>query len=307
VTDTVRVGTRGSKLALAQTGQVVDALRKVSSNVEFAVETLTSAGDRNADAPLAALGRGAFTSTLEQALREGRIDLAVHSLKDLPADEQPGIMTVPVLERADPRDVLVNRWNATLMQLPAGARIGTSSPRRAAQLKLGRKDIEFLPIRGNVETRIAKATGDGYDGAVLAAAGLIRLGLQSHVAEYLSPLACPPDPGQGALAVQLRTNEERLFQIVRALIHRPTTSAVLAERWVLRAAGGGCAVPIGALATVDGDKVRLLAAITALDGSKTYRVEVTGPIADPDVIGKAAYQQLMAHGAAALLTGGASK
>jgi hydroxymethylbilane synthase len=187
------------------------------------------------------------------------------------------------------------------MQLPAGARIGTSSPRRTAQLKIGRKDIDYRPIRGNVDTRISKAMSDDYDGVVLAAAGVIRMGMQSQITEYLSPLACPPDPGQGAIAVQIRADDNELFGIVRQLIHRPTAAAVIAERWVLRAAGGGCAVPIGALATVDGDKIKLLAAVTALDGSKTYRVEVIGPIEDPDIIGKSAYQGLLAHGAATLL------
>lgn len=296
---TVRVGTRGSRLAQVQTRLVVDALRAAAPRWRFVVETIRSAGDERPDEPIAALGRGAFTSALERALHDGRVDLAVHSLKDLPVEDAPDMVTVPVLPREDPRDVLVDRWRLPFRDLPAGARIGTSSIRRVAQLRLGRKDLAYPSIRGNVETRASRALGPDYDGTVLAAAGLLRLGLGGQIAEYFSAEACAPDPGQGALAVQVRASDPGLLALVQRLTHAPTAAAVTAERWVLRAAGGGCSMPIGALATVDGGTVRLFATVTAPDGSASYRVEVTGPAQDPDVAGREAWRQLQAQGAGA--------
>lgn len=302
----IRVGTRGSRLALTQTDTVVQALRAAAPRAEIVTETIVSTGDSNADAPLQTLGIGVFTKTLEDALLEGRIDLAVHSLKDMPTETTAGLMILPVLAREDARDVLVNRWSQSLADLPEGARIGTSSPRRAAQLRHGRKDLEFLPIRGNVETRIAKATGPDFDGAILAAAGIKRLGLTEHVAEYLSPHISTPAPGQAALAVELRSSDADLLALVRTLTHRPTAAAVTAERELLRAAGGGCQLPVGAFAEVDGTSIRMFATVTPPDGSTSYRVEVTGDTADPEVVGRAAYQALVEQGAGTLLHGGAS-
>ena len=210
------------------------------------------------------------------------------------------------MEREDPRDVLVDRWSKTLLDLPAGARIGSSSPRRTAQLSYGRNDVVFTPMRGNVETRVRKAGGPDYDGAVLAAAGVKRLGLERHVSEYLSPHVCAPAPGQGALAVEVRTDDAALLALVRGLVDPPTEAAVEAERAVLRAVGGGCQVPIGALAEVVGSEVRLFATATPLDGSYSYRVEVAGDAADPEVVGRAAYYALLDQGAGGLLAGAAS-
>lgn len=305
MTRTVRVGTRGSRLALIQTQLVVDALRVAAPQLQVVVETIRSLGDERADEPIASLGRGVFTSALERALHDGRIGLAVHSLKDLPPDGAPDIVTVPVLPREDPRDVLVDRWRLPFRDLPSRARIGTSSIRRVAQLRLGRKDLTYPSIRGSVETRAAKALGPDYDGTVLAAAGLLRLGLSSQIAQYFSAEACAPDPGQGALAAQVCANDPELLAMVQRLTHQATAAAVTAERWVLRAAGGGCAMPIGALATVDGDTLRLFATVTAPDGSASYRVEVTGPITDPDVAGREAWRRLQAQGADAFTGTGA--
>ena len=299
----IKVGTRGSGLALVQTNAVIAALRKVAPTTEYTVETIQSGGDQQADAPLETLGVGIFTKEIEEALLEGRIDLAVHSLKDLPTETTPGLTVVPVLEREDPRDALVDRWNKPLIDLPEAARIGTSSPRRTAQLRHGRKDVEFLPIRGNVETRIKKAQGADYDGAVLAAAGIKRLGLTKHVAEYLSPHICTPAPGQAALAVEARSSDADLLASVRQILHKATAAAVEAERAILRAAGGGCQLPIGALAEVDGGTMRLFATVTSPDGSVSYRVEIDGNIDDPEVVGKAAYQALLEQGAGDLMHG----
>lgn len=299
----VRIGTRGSRLAVEQTGHVVEALRALSSETQFDVQTISSTGDENPDAPLEKLGVGVFTSAIEQALRENRIDLAVHSLKDMPTIESPGLALVPVMEREDPRDVLVNRWGKDLIELPAGAKIGTSSPRRIAQLTHGRKDVLFIPIRGNIETRLRKAQSDDYDGTILAAAGVRRLGLEANVTEYLSPHVCAPAPGQGALAVQCRANDSEFLALARGLAHAPTVAAVEAEREVLRSAGSGCQLPIGAYGEVEGDILKLFATVTAIDGSMSYRVRVSGTTEDPDVAGKAAYAQLLEQGAGDLMHG----
>jgi hydroxymethylbilane synthase len=297
------IGTRGSGLALKQTNWVIAALREQAPDTEFVVEQISSVGDQQADAPLESLGIGVFTKTIETALLDGKIDVAVHSLKDLPTETTEGLLVMPVLEREDPRDILIDRWDKPLIDLPEGARIGTSSPRRAAQLRHGRKDVEFLPIRGNVETRIRKAAGPDYDGTVLAAAGVRRLGLEASITEYLSPHICTPAPGQAAIAAQLRTSDSELLALVRSIVHGPTLAAVEAEREILRAAGGGCQLPIGALAEVKDGEIRLFATVTATDGSKSYRVEVTGPADNPEIAGKAAYQELLAQGAGDLMHG----
>ena len=306
MTSPVRVATRGSGLALWQTETVVAALRQLDPSADFSIVTVRSAGDEDPEAPLSSLGVGVFTAAIGRALGEGKVDLAVHSLKDLPVQAAPGMTVVPVMEREDPRDVLVDRWSKTLLDLPAGARIGSSSPRRTAQLSYGRNDVVFTPMRGNVETRVRKAGGPDYDGAVLAAAGVKRLGLERHVSEYLSPHVCAPAPGQGALAVEVRTDDAALLALVRGLVYPPTEAAVEAERAILRAVGGGCQVPIGALAEVEGGEVRLFATATPLDGSYSYRVEVAGDAADPEVVGRAAYYALLDQGAGGLLAGAAS-
>jgi hydroxymethylbilane synthase len=298
----IRIGTRGSRLALAQTQLVVDALRATAPGREVTTVEVRSEGDLQPDVPLQELGIGVFTGALERALLDGRIDMAVHSLKDLPTQPSPGLIVLSVLERADPRDVLINRWGHGLLDLPAGARIGTSSPRREAQLRHGRSDLDYLPIRGNVETRIAKADGDDYDGVVIAAAGVERLGLRDRIAEYISSRVLTPAPGQGALALEMRAGDEDLASLAIAVRHDATAAAVTSERWVLRAAGAGCLLPIGALAEVDGEVLTLFATVTAPDGSQSYRVEVAGPAADPDVAGRAAYAALVEQGAGALLS-----
>jgi hydroxymethylbilane synthase len=300
---TIRIGTRGSNLALAQTEMVIAAARNLDPSARFDVEVIASSGDDSPHAPLESLGIGVFTSAIERALLHNQIDLAVHSLKDLPTEGTPGLSIVPVLEREDPRDVLVSRYCHDFIDLPEDSRIGTSSPRRIAQLKHGRKDVLFIPIRGNVETRLKQAEGPDYDGTVLAAAGVLRLGLAERITEYLSPAICAPAPGQAAIAAQSRSGDHELLGLMQAISHQPTAAAVSAEREVLRAAGGGCQLPIGAHATVEGDEIRLFVTVTPMDGSISYRVEVTGPADDPEVAGKAAYTELLAQGAGDLMHG----
>ena len=302
--NTIRVGTRGSRLALTQTGLVTDALRLQAPETDVQTVVIHSEGDQQADAPLASLGVGVFTKALEDTLLDGRIDLAIHSLKDLPTDPSPGLAVLPVMQREDPHDVLVDRWRLPLAELPSGARIGTSSPRREAQLRAARPDLAFLAIRGNVETRLAKAMGgddSGYDGTVLAAAGIARLGLGRDIAEVFAPDVCTPSPGQGALAAQTRDDDAELLSLLSGIVHQPTKAAVEAERWVLRAAGGGCAVPLGTYALAEGNTLQLWATVTSPDGATVHRTHFEWPVADPEGAGKEALRRLLELGAGTLM------
>ena len=246
---------------MAQTNEVVRLLSRVHPSLEIESVPLSTRGDRNKSAPLLSMERGMFVKEIEFALLNGEIDIAVHSAKDMPAITPPGLVVAAFTEREDPRDVLVNRWNAPLSELPEGARLGTSSPRRAAQLKAARPDLEILPIRGNVDTRLSKANSDDYDGAVLAAAGIIRLGRKDEISAYLSPQECVPDVGQGALAVQVRESDGELLQCVKAIDHAPTSAAVRAERAFIEMIGGGCTLPTAAYAELHHDGLHIMAMV----------------------------------------------
>lgn len=297
----LRIGTRGSRLALIQTSMVVEAIHEIREDFNISTIEIKSEGDLKPNEMVPQLGLGAFTSELEKAILDHKIDLAVHSLKDLPTIETEGLKTIVVLKRADPRDVLINKWSKTLIDLPDGARIGTSSPRREAQLKHGRPTLQYLPIRGNVETRVKKALSADYDGVVLAAAGLERLGMASEVSEYFSTRILTPAPGQGAIAIQFRTEDLEKLKVLKNLSDKATVVSVEAERSLLKAAGSGCMLPIGAYAEVSNDLLNLFATVTALDGSQSYRVEVTGSINDPEIAGKAAFSELVDQGADQLM------
>jgi hydroxymethylbilane synthase len=249
------------------------------------------------------MGRGVFVKELEHALLSEGIDLAVHSLKDVPSSVPSGLVVQPVCERQDPRDVLVNRWNCPLEKLPAGARIGTSSPRREAQLRYLRPDLQALSIRGNVETRLRKAVGEDYDGTVLAAAGLVRLGLQESVAEYFSPETFVPDPGQGALAAEYRQDDDELATMVSRIVHRETAQAVMAERAFVEAIGGGCLVPVAAYGRVDSYLLVLSALVATPDGSQVLRAKASGSANNPHQVAVDAYQRLIEKGARKILEG----
>jgi hydroxymethylbilane synthase len=258
-------------------------------------------GDANAAAPLVGMGLGVFVKEIEQQLLSGKLDFAVHSLKDMPTQSPLGLSIGAVLERQDPRDVQVNRWGCLLSRLPPGARLGTSSPRRAAQLKHCCPQATVLPVRGNVETRLGKAQSDDYDGVVLAAAGLIRLGLAHRITEYLSPQQFVPPPGQGVLAVQARADDRRLSQMLQVMEHQPTRQSVNAERAFLEILGGGCQVPVGAYAHSHGDTLTLTVFLGSPDGRQVYQAEVTGSTREPAGLAGQAYQALEGQGAAALL------
>ncbi len=242
-----------------------------------------------------------FVKEIEAALLGGEIDIAIHSAKDMPAVTPPGLVVAAYTEREDARDVLVNRWSASLDNLPAGARLGTSSPRRTAQIRAARPDIEIAPIRGNVDTRLSKAKSDDYDGAILAAAGMIRLGRKSDISAFLAPEVCVPDVGQGALAVQVRESDGEMVEIVSAIDHQPTSTAVRAERSFLATMGGGCTVPTAAYAEYEPDSLRMLAMVAKPDGSEIVRVSENYSVDDPVASGKAIASALMDMGAASIL------
>ena len=260
---TLRIGTRGSALALAQTGMVADDLAD-ATGVTTELVTITTDGDRSNEPLSRAGGAGLFTGALRDALLAGQCDVIVHSLKDLPTAPHDELVVAAIPSREDPRDALCARDGLTLEQLPAGARIGTGSPRRMAQLRARRPDVEVVDIRGNVDTRLGKVSGGELDAVILAAAGLRRVGRTEAVTEYLDADAWPTAPGQGALAIEVRRGQEHL---VHALDHRETRAAVEAEREVLALLEAGCSAPVGARAVVDAGLLLLSASVYSLDGA----------------------------------------
>ena len=302
----VTVGSRTSPLSLAQTEEVLGPLKALHPDTDFAVVPITTGGDRHKEAPLLSMARGMFVKEIELALLNGSIDFAVHSAKDLPATLPGGLTIAAFSERRDARDVLVNRWNMPLKELPSSARLGTSSPRRTAQLKALRPDIEILPIRGNVGTRLDKARGDEYDGVVLAAAGLERLGRQGEICEYLSPEDFTPEVGQGALAAEARASDSDMLKLLATIDHWPTTAPVTSERAFLATIGGGCQVPVAAHASLSGSELHISAMAATPDGSRIFRVQVVCAAEDPTSAGRRAAQALMETGAEGIIARGGS-
>ncbi len=292
-------------MSLAQTEEVLAPLRTAFPDVEISVVPITTGGDRRKEAPLLSMPRGMFAREIEVALLEGRIDLAVHSAKDLPAELPDGLGIAALTQRRDPRDVLVNRWRLPLSELPSGARLGTSSPRRTAQIKALRPDLEVVPIRGNVGTRLEKAKGEGYDGVVLAAAGLERLGLQDEVCEYFSPDRFTPEVGQGALLVETRTSDSRVSGMLSRVDHHPTNAEVTSERAFLAEVGGGCRVPVAAYAVLEDNALEISAMAVTPDGGRIFRSRTTHDAARPAAAGREAAEALMAAGASEIVSGGA--
>ncbi|GHE97994.1 porphobilinogen deaminase [Amycolatopsis deserti] len=248
MTRTIRIGTRGSALALTQTGTVADALRKAGQEVE--IVTVSTPGDRST-APIAEIGVGVFTSALREALLNKQVDVAVHSYKDLPTAPERGIVLAAVPPREDPRDALIARDGLTLGELPSGSRIGTGSPRRTAQLRALGLGFEVVPIRGNIDTRLNKVFDGELDAVVLARAGLVRLGRADVITETLDPIQMLPAPAQGALAVECRVDDVDIEHLLRSIVDdEATRAAVTAERAMLAALEAGCSAPVGALAEV---------------------------------------------------------
>ena len=301
------IGSRGSKLALRQANWVRERLLALAPGIEVTVEVIKTSGDVLRDVPLAVIGgKGVFTKELEEALLDGRIDLAVHSLKDLPTVLPEGLSITAVCEREDARDALVLREGAGesgegLRVLPCNARVGTSSMRRAAQLRHLRPDLEIVELRGNVDTRLRKLDAGDYDAVILASAGLRRLGLGHRISAALEPAEMLPAVGQGALGIETRDPDEETNRFVAQLEHPPTRAACAAERALLRALGGGCQVPIAAHAVVAGDELRLDALVAEVSGKRLIRESLSGKIEEAERIGAKAAALLLERGADALL------
>ena len=291
---TLRVGTRGSRLARAQTQEAVQAIEAAGVRVEVVV--CRTLGDQQPEARLASIaGPGVFARAIEEALLDGRIDVAVHSAKDVGIAPLEGTELAAYLPRADVRDVLVSRSGSPLAGLPAGARVGTSSRRRAAQLRSLRQDVETPNIRGN-DTRIEKVQRGDYDGTVLAAAGLARLGRLDVVSEYLPIDRMLPAPGQGAVVLQARRGERETIAGLESLDHRPTALAVRAERAVLASLGAGCALPVAALGHVRAGEVTVVGAAYGERAARTITAQRSGPADDPEAVGHALAAALREQG-----------
>jgi hydroxymethylbilane synthase len=296
----IRIGTRGSTLARWQAEWVRARLVALRPDIECSVEVFTTAGDLTLDKPLPEIGgKGLFTEELERALLAGGIDIAVHSLKDLPVDNPQGLKIGAIAEREDPRDALVSARYSTLRELPEGSRVGTSSLRRGAQLLSIRPDLALLPLRGNVDTRVRKAQEGEYEAIVLAAAGLLRLGRGSSIASYFGFEEMLPAPGQGAMAVQCRVDDEATLALLAGIDHRATRLAVTAERSFLKGLGGGCSAPIAALGRICDEGLELEGLVASRDGSTLVRVR--GGDSDPEELGRRLADEALAKGARELL------
>lgn len=286
----LRVGTRGSPLARRQTDIAVATLRGVAPALPLEIRIVRTDGDRDQGSPLNAMGEvGVFTSALERALRRGDIDMAVHSLKDLPTTPQAGLILAAILPRHDARDALVSRRGA-LSELPPGARVGTSSPRRSAFLRALRHDLLVCDARGNIDARLAKLDAGEFDALVLAAAGLARLGLTDRVTQFFTLADMLPAPGQGALALQCRSDDPETLALARRIDDAPARAAALAERAFLNGMGAGCSLPVGAYAEVAGGELWLRAAVaqpgrSAVETPRFFRLSARGPLGDPEGLG----------------------
>ncbi len=302
----LRIGSRGSQLALWQANHIADALREQGHTVE--IEIIRTTGDRMQDPAFAAAqpdgvdGKGIFIKEIEEALAEGRIDMAVHSLKDLPAELDARFVLAAVPSRVDARDVLVAVAEASLMSLPTGARIGTTSPRRQAQLLLLRPDLKFVEMRGNVDTRLRKLAEGQADALLLAAAGLDRLGRAEWVRQRFDPDQLCPAPGQGALAIEARANDSRVLEALDFLEDVPTRFCVEAERTALHALGGGCSVPIGAYCAAAGEGWRMWGCVASPDGQQRAFIDTeAGHGAEAKALGRMVAEQLLRQGAREML------
>ncbi|MCJ7702168.1 MAG: hydroxymethylbilane synthase [Anaerolineales bacterium] len=292
--------TRPSALARWQTQYVIQRLQSQRSDLACEEVVITTKGDRVLDVPLPEIGgKGLFTYELDQALLAGRVDAAVHSLKDLPTDDAPGLVIGVIPERADIRDVLICPAGYSLDQLPSGAVVGTSSTRRKAQLLSYRPDLLTKSIRGNIDTRIRKVLEGQYDAILLAAAGVIRLGLQEHITQTIPLDVMLPAPGQGALAIQCLAGDDETLELLQTIDHPATRLAVTTERAFLAALGGGCSLPVGAHGSLEADSLRLVGVIVAPDGSRLLRVSAAGK--DPHLLGTGLAHQALAEGGADLL------
>jgi hydroxymethylbilane synthase len=294
-TGPIRIGTRGSRLALVQASEARDRLIAAHGLAPDEVEivTITTTGDRIRDRPLADIGgKALFAKEIEEALRDGGIDLAVHSMKDMPGDATPGLTIAAFLPREDPRDAFMSRVAGDVMALPRGARLGSSSVRRIAQLKAIRPDLVDLPFRGNVETRLAKLDRGEADATVLACAGLRRLGLDHEITVAMAPEIMLPAVAQGAIGVQVREGDDRMHELVAPLNDAPTAYQMAAERAFLIVLEGSCRTPLAGHAVLDGDRIAFRGMALVLDGSEVFEARREGAVGDAVALGREAGEEV---------------
>lgn len=302
MTQRVRIATRKSALALWQAEYVKARLEFFHPGLTVELVPMSTQGDKILDTPLAKIGgKGLFVKELETAMLEDRADIAVHSMKDVPVEFPAGLMLSTICEREDPRDAFVSNHYQHLEQLPYGAVVGTSSLRRQCQIKALRPDLQIRDLRGNVNTRLAKLDGGEFDAIILAAAGLIRLGFVTRIAAFLPVSQSLPANGQGAVGIECRSDDLALQALLAPLEHTPTRLAVLAERAMNRALQGGCQVPIGAFAEIDGDTMYLRGLVGELDGQRILQAEVRGAAKDAEALGQQLAERLLAQGAGDIL------
>jgi hydroxymethylbilane synthase len=298
----LRIGTRGSALAIQQTQIAVAALHAAWPNLSVDVMHIRTTGDRIQDVPLAKIGdKGLFVKEIEEALLNGRIDWAVHSVKDLPSELPSGLSVGTLAARSDPRDALVARHGLNLATLPENAVIGTSSLRRRAQLLHWRPDLVIVPVRGNVDTRLRKLETDGLDAIVVAAAGLVRMGWEGRISDIIPPEISLPAVGQGALGVEMRSDDEEAHTLFQPLTCTATQATVTAERTFLARLQGGCQVPIAAWATVDDSRLCLRGMISDIDGLTLLQGERRGLVHAPEQVGAVLAEELLQRGGEAIL------
>ncbi|ATD26083.1 hydroxymethylbilane synthase [Vibrio cholerae] len=298
----IRIATRQSPLALWQANYVKDALMAAHPGLQVELVTMVTRGDVILDTPLAKVGgKGLFVKELEIAMLEGRADLAVHSMKDVPVDFPDGLGLVTICEREDPRDAFVSNTYAKIEDLPSGAIVGTCSLRRQCQLKAARPDLVIKELRGNVGTRLSKLDAGEYDAIILAAAGLKRLELESRIRSFIEPEQSLPAVGQGAVGIECRVNDQRVRALLAPLNHADTADRVRCERAMNLTLQGGCQVPIGSYALLEGDHIWLRALVGEPDGSQIVRGEIRGPRTQAEQLGITLAEQLLSQGAKEIL------
>jgi len=295
------IGTRGSRLALWQANFVAESLRYFT-DAEILIKKIKTQGDKILDSPLAKIGdKGLFVKEIELALSEKEVDLAVHSMKDVPTELPPGLIIASIMKREDPKDVLISKGGEHLSNLPKGVRIGTSSLRRKAQLLNFRPDLTIVDVRGNLDTRLKKMDSGDFEAMVLAAAGIDRMGWSDKISERIPTETILPAVGQGAIGIEIREDDEIMGKLVGELNHLPTYHAVIAERALLKRLEGGCQIPIGSLGIVDGNSLKLTGIVASLDGKRLIRDSVSGNLSQAENTGIKLAENLVDSGADEIL------
>jgi hydroxymethylbilane synthase len=303
MSNSIRIATRKSPLALWQAEHVTARLKALHPGLTVEIIGMTTKGDQLLDSPLSKVGgKGLFVKELEQGMLAGEADIAVHSMKDVPVEFPEGLHLAVIMERENPYDAFVSNNFASLAELPEGACVGTSSLRRQCQLADRRPDLRIEPLRGNVNTRLAKLDAGEYDAIILAAAGLIRLGFEARIRDCIEPVDSLPAIGQGAIGIECRIDDARVQQLIAPLADRDTTDRVLAERAMNARLNGGCQVPIGGHAVLDGDQLILKGLVGTTDGTHILRAEASGPRAEAEAIGVRVAEDLLGQGADAILS-----